>query len=52
MYRLVAYITPRGVTEYQEQVERIADGALIPFDQFLEHYMEILLVATVCFKDF
>ena len=42
MYRLVAYITPRGVTEYQEQVERIEDGALIPFDPANSDYQKYL----------
>jgi hypothetical protein len=33
MYRLVACLNPRGVLEYQDQIVRLEDGALIPFDE-------------------
>ena len=42
MYRLVAYVNPRGVTEYQDLVERTEDGALIPFDEANTDYQAYL----------
>ena len=42
MYKLVAYITPRGVIEYQSSIERIEDGALIPFDESNTDYQAYL----------
>lgn len=41
-YKLVAYINPRGVVEHQELVERIEDGALIPFDPANTDYQQYL----------
>ena len=41
-YKLVASINPRGVVEYQDLVERIEDGALIPFDPANSDYREYL----------
>ena len=42
-YKLVAYINPRGVTEYQELIERVEDGALIPFDPANSDYRQYLV---------
>jgi hypothetical protein len=42
MYRLVAYVNPRGVTEHQDLVERTKDGALIPFDEANTDYKAYL----------
>lgn len=42
MYKLVAYITPRGVVEYTPQVERLSDGAIVPFDESNTDYRAYL----------
>jgi hypothetical protein len=42
MYKLVAYINPRGVVEYQNVVKRTKDGALVPFDPANSDYQQYL----------
>lgn len=42
MYRLKAYKTPRGEWEQLPQVERLEDGALVPFDEANVDYQEYL----------
>ena len=42
MYRLVARLNHLGVVEYKNQVERLSDGALVPFDEANIDYQEYL----------
>ena len=41
-YKLVAYVNPRGIIEYDNLIERIEDGALIPFDPANSDYQNYL----------
>ena len=42
MYKLVGYVLPNGTKETLDQVQRISDGALIPFDEANVDYREYL----------
>ena len=42
MYKLVGYMLPNGKKETLQQVKRLHDGALIPFDESNADYREYL----------